>query len=84
MLEIGMKAPNFTLSDKNGDQVSLLDCSGKKSYCIFIPKTIHRAVPGRPVQLYRNITFLLYWFQILNFRRFRHTICGKKRNFTAK
>lgn len=30
MLEIGMKAPEFTLSDKDGNTVSLSDFLGKK------------------------------------------------------
>ena len=38
MLEIGMKAPDFTLSDKNGNAVSLLDFLGKKVVLYFYPK----------------------------------------------
>ncbi|MBR6789260.1 MAG: thioredoxin-dependent thiol peroxidase [Oscillospiraceae bacterium] len=38
MLETGMKAPNFTLSDKNGDQISLSDFLGKKVVLYFYPK----------------------------------------------
>ena len=30
MLEIGTKAPEFTLSDQDGNQVSLTDFKGKK------------------------------------------------------
>ena len=30
MLEVGMKAPQFTLPDKNGNMVSLSDFIGKK------------------------------------------------------
>lgn len=38
MLEIGMKAPEFTLSDKNGNAVSLSDFLGKKVVLYFYPK----------------------------------------------
>ena len=38
MLEIGMKAPEFTLSDKDGNPVSLSDFAGKKIVLYFYPK----------------------------------------------
>lgn len=38
MLETGMKAPNFTLKDKNGNDVSLSDFLGKKVVLYFYPK----------------------------------------------
>ncbi|MED9822227.1 MAG: thioredoxin-dependent thiol peroxidase [Christensenellales bacterium] len=38
MLEIGVKAPNFTLSDKDGNWVSLSDFAGKKVILYFYPK----------------------------------------------
>ena len=38
MLEIGMKAPEFTLSDKDGNTVSLSDFVGKKVVLYFYPK----------------------------------------------
>ena len=38
MLEIGMKAPDFTLSDKDGNTVSLSDFIGKKVVLYFYPK----------------------------------------------
>lgn len=38
MLEIGMKAPEFTLPDKSGKQVSLSDYKGKKVVLYFYPK----------------------------------------------
>ena len=38
MLNIGDKAPNFTLSDKNGNDVSLNDFLGKKVVLYFYPK----------------------------------------------
>ena len=38
MLEAGMKAPGFTLSDKDGNSVSLSDFKGKKVVLYFYPK----------------------------------------------
>ena len=38
MLEIGQKAPLFTLSDKDGNAVSLSDFLGKKVVLYFYPK----------------------------------------------
>jgi len=38
MLEIGMKAPLFTLKDKDGNEVSLSDFLGKKVVLYFYPK----------------------------------------------
>ena len=38
MLEIGMKAPAFTLKDKNGNDVSLSDFLGKKVVLYFYPR----------------------------------------------
>ena len=38
MLEIGMKAPEFTLADKNGNAVSLSDFLGKKVVLYFYSK----------------------------------------------
>ena len=38
MLEIGMKAPEFTLLDKEGNTISLSDFLGKKIILYFYPK----------------------------------------------
>ena len=38
MLEVGMIAPDFTLTDKNGKVVSLSDFRGKKVVLYFYPK----------------------------------------------
>ncbi len=38
MLKVGMKAPDFTLSDKDGNTVSLSDFIGKKVVLYFYPK----------------------------------------------
>ncbi len=38
MLEVGTKAPEFTLNDKRGNPVSLSDFAGKKVVLYFYPK----------------------------------------------
>ena len=38
MLEVGMKAPEFTLPDKDGNMVSISDFLGKKVVLYFYPK----------------------------------------------
>ena len=38
MLEIGAKAPDFTLIDKDGNSISLSDFAGKKVVLYFYPK----------------------------------------------
>ena len=38
MLEVGTKAPEFTLPDKDGNAVSLTDFAGKKVVLYFYPK----------------------------------------------
>lgn len=47
MLEKGMKAPDFALSDKDGNIVRLSDFAGKKLCSTFTPRTIPRLyAPG--------------------------------------
>ncbi len=43
MLEVGTKAPNFTLPNQDGNDVSLSDYSGKKVVLWFFPKA---STPG--------------------------------------
>ena len=43
MLEVGSKAPGFTLPDQDGNEVSLSDFSGKKVVLWFFPKA---STPG--------------------------------------
>ena len=38
MLEVGMKAPDFCLMDKDGNQIQLSDYAGKKLVVYFYPK----------------------------------------------
>lgn len=51
MLEVGAKAPEFTLPDKDGNPVSLSDFTGKKVVLYSIPGTTPQAVPARAVPL---------------------------------
>lgn len=51
MLEVGMKAPEFTLPDKNGKLVSLSDFLGKKVVLYFTRKIIRLGVQDRRVRL---------------------------------
>ena len=53
MLEAGMKAPDFTLEDKDGNLVSLHDFAGKKVVVYFYPKD---SMPGctRQACAFRN------------------------------
>ena len=48
MLEVGVKAPDFTLKDKDGKEVALSSFRGKKVVLYFYPKD---NTPGRPVRL---------------------------------
>ena len=43
MLEVGTEAPNFTLPDQDGNDVSLSDFAGKKVVLWFFPKA---STPG--------------------------------------
>ncbi len=43
MLEVGSKAPGFTLPDQDGNEVSLGDFSGEKVVLWFFPKA---STPG--------------------------------------
>ena len=38
MIEVGMKAPDFTLCDKDGNEISLSSFLGKKTVVYFYPK----------------------------------------------
>ena len=58
MLEIGTKAPAFSLPDQNGEIHTLEEYKGKKVILYFYPRTIHRAVRSRRVDL-ENFTLSL-------------------------
>lgn len=49
MLEAGVKAPEFSLQDKDGNIVSLKDFLGKKVVVYFYPKDSTPGVHVRPV-----------------------------------
>ena len=55
MLEVGMKAPDFTLLDKRGNSVSLSDFLGKKVVLYFYPKD---STPGCTRQITMPAFFL--------------------------
>ena len=50
MIEVGMMAPDFVLPNAEGEEVRLSDYRGKKSFSIFIRKTIRPAVHVRHVR----------------------------------
>ena len=51
MLEVGMKAPAFSLPDQNGEIHTLEDYKGKRLFYISIRKTALPDVRNRPVVL---------------------------------
>ena len=68
MLEVGMKAPQFTLPDKNGNMVSLSNFLGKKVVLYFTRKTIRLGVLGKRARLRSKIRQLktkTRWLSVL-------------------
>lgn len=61
MLEVGMKAPDFTLADKDGNMVSLSNFAGKRVVLYFYPKdntpgcTRQACAFARTYEDYRNL-----------------------------
>lgn len=61
MLEVGMKAPDFALADKDGNMVSLSDFAGKRVVLYFYPKdntpgcTRQACAFARAYEDYRNL-----------------------------
>ena len=49
MLETGIKAPEFTLPDQNGEMHNLTDYRGKKVILYFTQKIIHLDVQSKRV-----------------------------------
>ena len=48
MLEVGTKAPEFTLTDKDGNQVSLKDLAGKRIFTAEIGHIIYNICNKKP------------------------------------
>lgn len=65
MLEVGTKAPVFTLPDQNGKLHSLEEYRGKKLFCIFIQEIILPAVQSRLVVTVRDTHSL--WKKVWKF-----------------
>ena len=61
MLEAGMKAPDFTLLDKEGKEVSLKDFAGKKVVVYFYLKTVRPGVPNRRAPSGMPIAIMNSW-----------------------
>lgn len=55
MLEAGMKAPEFTLADKDGNSVSLQDFRGKKVVLYFYPKDSTPGCTRQALRLCRGL-----------------------------
>ena len=97
MLEVGMKAPEFTLNDKDGQAVSLSDFKGKKVVLYFYPKD---STPGCTRQacafagaydVYKEMGVEVIGISkdsmkspIRSCRRSRRTMSGRKRNSTVR
>ena len=55
MLDVGQKAPDFTLPDQNGSNVSLSDFLGKKVVLYFYPKDNTPGCTAQACNLTENI-----------------------------
>ena len=65
MLEVGAKAPDFTLTDKDGNAVSLSDFLGKKVVLYFYPKDSTPGCTAEACNLRDNYTrFLAEGYQV--------------------
>ena len=51
MLQVGTKAPDFLLKDKDDNDIRLSDYLGKKVVVYFIHETILPGVPDKPALL---------------------------------
>ena len=78
MLEANRKAPDFTLLDKDGRQVSLSDFLGKKIVLYFYPKD------NTTRNLRRNTICLSSCCLTRSCRRSRPTMSGRKRSCTER
>ena len=72
MLEVGSKAPDFELPDKNGKHIDYRIIQGKKKYYISIPRIIlqdvrnrHVAFPSDTLSLLKKVQLFLESVRIL-------------------
>ena len=73
MLEVGTKAPEFTLPDQNGEMHSLSDYKGQKVILL---------LPIR--NLKRRTSFHSLCFRIQKRQLYRLMMCGKRRRCTER
>lgn len=67
MLEVNMKAPDFTLYNKEGFEVSLSDFRGKKVVLYFYQRTTHLAAVAKLALLPRpmmNLRRTMLWLSV--------------------
>ena len=60
MLEIGTKAPEFTLPDQNGENHSLKDYRGKKVILYFYPRSTVCLLPFYQTQSWKSLRLMMY------------------------
>ena len=80
MLEVNVKAPDFSLKDKDGNNVRLSDFLGKKVVVYFYPKD---NTPGctRQACAFRDNG---YFSILLFFLPFRLMVYGRKKSYMEK
>ena len=85
MLEAGVKAPEFSLQDKDGNIVSLKDFLGKKVVVYFYPKD---STPGctRQACSFRNNygEYKKMGIEVIDVRPSKLMMYGRKRNCMAR
>ena len=55
LLEVGAKAPDFTLPDAEGNSVSLADFAGKKVVLVLLPKRQHTRLYPAGLRVRRGV-----------------------------
>ena len=90
MIEAGMKAPDFTLKDGKGNEVSLSSFLGKKVILYFYPKdntpgcTRQACAFAGAYEQFKNIDAEVIGIsKDPSLRLSRRTACGRRRSFTA-
>lgn len=86
MLEVGTKAPEFSLPDQNGNVHTLEEYRGKKVILYFYPKDNTPAAPNRPAALASYIPSL--WKRVqwcwASARTAWHLINGSRKNMACR